>query len=142
MHHSRLKAHQMDESFVTVSLEIRAVVLNISRQYEAGLEPIQLYERTRGYWVMQPHDHREVEYAIALAGRIIREVYRIDVWTRLVAVDIPPNPFRRPDPTAKVGRSPFRWMFSGAPAKDGVRNKLVGHRLDIRGQNPVNWLNC
>ena len=132
----------MEQASLDVKLDIRAVVLNISRQYEADLAPVQLYERTRGYWVMQPHDHREVEYAIAVAGKIIREVYRIDGWTRLNVADIPVNPFRRADPARPAGRSSFRWIFHGVPATGALRDRLVGRRIQVRGQNPVNWYNC
>lgn len=132
----------MNEPIALANLEIRAVILNISRQYEPGLELEQLYERTRGYWVMQPHDHREVEFGIALADGVMREVYRIDAWTRLAVADIQPNPFRRPDPNGPAGRSSFRWIFTGELASEELRKRYIGRELESQGQNPVRWINC
>ena len=132
----------MSEPIVIEDFDIRAVILNISRQYEPGLEQDQLYERTRGYWVMQPHDHSEAEFAIAIANRVIREVYRISDWTRQLASEIEPNPLRRLDPASRVGLSSYRWSFTGVPASEDIRKKYIGREIKSQAQNPVRWVNC
>lgn len=125
-----------------VLIDVQAVVLRITYQFEAGLTPEQLYERTRGYWVMQPMKHRDVEFALALAGDVIQEVYQIDGWTRRETAAIQPNYLRRPDPVDASLRSRYRYEFHGGPANSAIRAKFVGQPYRNRARNPVLWLNC
>lgn len=125
-----------------LAIAVRTPILRINRQYEPGLTPEQLYERTRRFWVMQPHDPTDVEFAITLAGDVLREVYRIDGWTRIAVDQIPPKPLRRLiQITAAAG--PASDGISPVPSRAAdVRDRLIGQPYRDRARNPVRWINC
>ncbi|MCU1291386.1 MAG: hypothetical protein JWP08_236, partial [Bryobacterales bacterium] len=64
----------------TELIRVPTVFLRIGLQYRPNITPIQLYERTRGNWVMRPSSHLRVSHAMPVAVGIIREVYRIRTW--------------------------------------------------------------
>jgi hypothetical protein len=123
----------------SVGIDVPAVLLNLNKQYDRALTPEQLYERTRGYWVMRPDRHATVKYAMAHAYGIIREVYRIESWEKSPVEDIEVSGLRRFDTV--VSKSRFRWTFTGSVATD-VRDKYVGKSISSSSQNPVRWMNC
>ena len=105
------------------------VLLRIDRSYRFGIPAAELYEATRGDWVMTP-DKRSIKprYAMAVVSFIIREVYIIDGW--------------RPVPTSPWG--PGRWQFDGTVASDktGFIGKSVQSYINRRSSNPVRYVNC
>jgi len=121
-------------------IDVPAVLLNLKRQYDRVLSAEQLYERTRGYWALQPERHKDVKYAMAVAYGIIREVYAIDSWSSSAVEDIAVNEHRKPDDTDS--KTKVRWMFSGTVALD-VRERFVGKSVTwTSAQNPIRWMNC
>ncbi len=119
-------------------IDVPAVLLNLNRQYERNLNDEELYERTRGYWVMRP-DLRKVEYAMAVVSGIIREVYKIENWSKSAVDDIGVNEHRKPNDTES--RSKVRWMFTGPVAHD-IRERFVGKSVVWTSTNPIRWMNC
>lgn len=99
----------------------------------------QLYERTRGFWVMNPDKHLNVKYAMAVAYGVIREVYRIERWEKSPVGEIVESDLRRVD--ANEGRSALRCAFVGSVATD-IRERFIGKSVPDRSQNPVRWVNC
>lgn len=89
----------MGRGMTDAVINVPAVLLRINKQFEPNLSPEQLYERTRGYWAMAPDSRRRVEYAIAVAGGLIREVYRVDAWTRIAKDEISRIRYVTPTPT-------------------------------------------
>lgn len=69
-------------------IDVPAVLLNLNRQFDRALTQEQLYERTRGYWAMNPDKHPKVQYGMAVAYGVIREVYQIERWERSPVGDI------------------------------------------------------
>jgi uncharacterized protein len=120
-------------------ITIPTVLLNLRHQYHRGLTAEQLYERTRGHWVMRPDVHNKVEYAMAVSFGLIREVYRIESWSSSAVDDIPVNEFRKPDDSES--KSKVRWAFTGTVATD-IREQYVGKSFPWAAQNAVRWLNC
>ncbi|MDQ2841048.1 MAG: hypothetical protein M3Y72_08425 [Acidobacteriota bacterium] len=120
-------------------IDVPVVLLNLNRQFDRSLTDEQLYERTRGYWVMNPDKHPEVKYAMAIAYGLIREVYRIEHWERSPVYDIVESDLRRVD--ASEGRSAIRCAFVGSVATD-VRERFIYKSLPGNSQNPVRWMNC
>ena len=120
-------------------IDVPAVLLNLNRQFDRALTDEQLYERTRGFWVMNPDKHRNVKYAMAVAYGVIREVYRIESWERLPVGEIVESDLRRVDESER--RSTIRCAFVGSVATD-IRERFIYKSLPDRSQNPVRWVNC
>ncbi len=120
-------------------IDVPAVVLSLGRQYNTYLTPEQLYERTRGYWVMRPGLHQDVKYAMAFADGLVREVYRIESWSSAAIEDVPARNQRATsefDIKAKI-----RWAFTGSVARD-IRERFVGKSLCWNSSNAIWWINC
>lgn len=120
-------------------IDIPAVLLTLNRQYDRDLTPEELYERTRGYWVMNPAKHPGVEYAMAIAYGVIREVYRISSWSTQPVGEIVESELRRTDQAET--KTPVRCSFTGSIAAD-IRDRFIGKSVPSTSQNPVRWLNC
>lgn len=104
--------------------------------YREGMNDKALYEATRGTWVVSPR-REKAEYALAVVGGVVREVYRIRAWHPANTI-----PYRtRADLTGDG-----RWEFEGAVADDAVRRKYVGQSVHEyfprHAQNPIRYVNC
>ena len=120
-------------------IDVPAVLLNLNRQYDRNLTSEEIYERTRGYWVMNPTRHSAVRFAMAVSDGIIREVYEIDGWVSQRASEIVESELRRSDTSQTT--SAIRWSFQGKVARD-IRERFIGKTVQAGSQNPVRWMNC
>lgn len=115
-------------------IDVPAVLFNIAKEWRPGMSEEDLFEFTRGWWVMGVK-REQADIALAVAKGEVRGVWRILGWRprrpgdRLWEQDAPEKP---------------RWGFEGEPAPE--LNHLVG--LDVRAlfprgaANPVRYVNC
>ena len=114
-----------------------ALIIRIAKLYKEGLSEQALYEATRGVWRVGTR-RDAVEYALAVAGGVVREVFVVRQW--------------HPAGTTKYAtREPSqvevedRWEFTGSIAPAAVRAKYVGGSVAhyfVRGAtNPVFYVN-
>ena len=84
-----------------------------------------LYEITRGEWRISAADRETCEYALAVAGCIVREVYKIemDKWEKVEKTKAYKADTRRWEKTTRL-----RWRFSGKIADEALREKCIGKR--------------
>lgn len=122
-----------------VEIQIPALLLNLRQQYQQAMTPEQLYERTRGNWVLRPEGHPRVKHAMPVAFGIIREVYRIESWEQIDVRSEAEHELRRTG-VDRPSRSNFRWRFVGEPDEE-MRVLYVGKSIaiELRGQNPISW---
>lgn len=101
------------------------LLLRISKKWREDLTPAELYEVTRGWWVMSGLRTQQVVTVLAVAGSKVREVYEPRRW-------ITP---------AETGRE-NRWGFEGAVAHD--RDRWVGRDVAAMfppgSANPVRYV--
>jgi hypothetical protein len=102
-----------------------ALLLRLNKSWHDGISAEDLYEITRAWWVISPANAQRVERVLAVAGGIVREVYRPTRWL--------------PSPVEGLEN---RLGFEGAVAPD--RGTYVGSdvsRLFRHGSaNPVRYL--
>lgn len=113
-----------------VTITEPSLLIIINRAYKRGMSDDELYEFTRGNWVLGERRNR-AKYAFAVYKGLIREVYEIHKWRRA--------PARRSE--AKVQT---RWRFSGSVAYS-MANYIGGtvENYTKRGnQSPVLYVNC
>jgi len=115
----------------------RAMLIRINRLYHYGLTAAELYDVTRGVWVVGER-REKAKYAFAVYRGIVREVYRIKEWFRAGST------FSVRDPQGVKRRG--RWEFVGAVAPDRIRDKYVDRAVDRyfseHSQNPIQYVNC
>jgi hypothetical protein len=104
------------------------VLLRIRQKFKEGLTPQELYNITRGEWVIGER-RKQAKYAFAVYCGVVLEVYRIEKWL----------PFTGRTPSTRQ-----RWCFKGQVAKNlrHYREGSVQHYF-VRGEaNPVKYINC
>jgi hypothetical protein len=57
-----------------------ALLLRLNKNWHDGISAEDLYEVTRAWWVMSPANAQRVERVLAVAGGVVREVYRPTRW--------------------------------------------------------------
>jgi hypothetical protein len=112
----------------------RAMLITINRLYRSDMSPEELYEATRGIWVIGLRRER-AEYAMAVYQGIVREVYKIEKWHPAGTL-----PYRFRDAIAEDFKGSGRWEFEGHVASD-VRDEYVGTSVGPGGQNPIRYVN-
>ena len=108
----------------------KVILLNLAKSYDSENPPtkFELYEKTRGYWRVSLDSVKNVEYALAVAGGEILEVYKITTWfpaeTTLRSVETPSENVEN------------RCEFVGNIASEDIRKKYIGKQVQTY-QNPV-----
>lgn len=119
-----------------VEIRHKVILITINRLYRGDMTSLELYEATRGIWVIGKRRER-AEYAFAVYRGIVRQVYRIDDW---YPADTLPYETRDLTDRNKSGR----WEFKGTVADD-VRDDYVGKSvrsyLGKSSQNPIRYVN-
>lgn len=103
------------------------MLININRLYRREMTDVQLYEATRGSWVVGRR-RDSVRFAVATYRGLTREVYEISDWYS-VKVD---------------GKT--RWAFNGIKANDQIREqvryKSIVSYFGRGAANPIKYVNC
>lgn len=73
-----------------VKVRHKAILITINKLYRSNMTPLELYEATRGIWVVGPRKNK-AGYAMAVYQGIVREVYRIGQWYPAGTLEYP-NP--------------------------------------------------
>ena len=113
-----------------VVIDEAAILVIINRRYYYGISPDEIYEYTRGNWVIGER-RNAARYAFAVYKGIIREVYRIHGWIRTQA-------------RSKESAIQDRWRFDGEVALE-LQHYVGGSveaYLSPGAQNPIRYVNC
>ena len=120
--------HYRPNFYHLIQINEPAVLLRINQKYREGLSQDELYQITRGEWVVGER-RVHASYAFAVYQGIVVEVYRIRRWI----------PF--------TGKSPStyqRWCFDGSIAQNLKHYKgcSLKHYFKQGASNPVMYVNC
>jgi uncharacterized protein len=111
-----------------------AVMITINQLYRRGMTPLELYEATRGIWVVGER-REKAKYAMSVFQGIVQEVYRIDHWYPSGTLE-----YLTRDASDFKNCDPKRWEFSGTIAED-IRDMYVGFYVGKGNQNPIHYRN-
>jgi hypothetical protein len=130
----RIESQEVIAMLTAKPVEVRhkAVLITINKLYRSDMSAEELYEATRGVWVIG-RKREQVDYAVAVYQGIAREVYRIRAWHPAGTL---PYRFRGPEDITRPGR----WEFEGEVADD-IRDEYVGNFVGKGGQNPIRYAN-
>ena len=115
-----------------VEVRHKAILITINRLYRSDMSAEELYEVTRGTWVVGPR-RAGATYAMAVYKGIVREVYTIEQW-------FPGGTLGYYTRDASKFRGTGRWEFKGSVAND-IRDQYVGFSIGKGGQNPIRYAN-
>jgi uncharacterized protein len=114
-----------------VTITEPVILITLNRLYHQGMSAQDLYESTRGNWVIGSRGRSHARYAFAVFRGIIREVYSIHRW----------EPIENLNPVQKTRH---RWRFEGEVALP-LRHYVGGsveHYSKLGAQNPLRYVNC
>ena len=113
-----------------ITIQENAILIKVSRSYEWNINPQDLYDTTRGDWILGPR-RKKAKYAFSIYKGVVREVYRINAW----------GPIENPN-RAQKGRP--KWRFEGEIARD--LQHYVGGSVETYqkpgAQFPIKYVNC
>ncbi|MCA8948442.1 MAG: hypothetical protein KDE27_03010 [Planctomycetes bacterium] len=113
-----------------VTLTEPCLLIIVNRRFARNTGAEQLYEITRGDWVVGPR-RAKARFALSVFRGLVRAVYRIEQWEPVVSDG--PHQKRR-----------NRWRFVGTRAAE--LQHLVGGDVSAylgqASQNPVRYVNC
>jgi hypothetical protein len=116
-----------------VKVQHKAILITINKLYRSDMPAVELYEATRGIWVIGKR-REKAEFAIAVYQGIVREVYRIKQWHPAGTLEYQ----TRDSSNFKNSR---RWEFEGSVAEDSIRNQYKENSVGKGGQNPIRYVN-
>jgi hypothetical protein len=105
------------------SISQPVVVLIINRAWRPDMNPEEIYQATRGHWIVSLRTRQLVKYAFGVAYGLIRGVYRVDSW------------FASPQPDEEG-----KWGFAGTTDSEMTARFLgtsVRHLVTEHARNPV-----
>ena len=104
-----------------ISIEEKGVLIRINKLYYDSMTPQELYEATRGVWVIGRR-REEIDYAFCVYQGIIKEVYKIKIW-------IPAGTLYYETRPKKDVHIEGRWEFYGEVAPSEIREKYLGYSV-------------
>jgi len=116
------------------------VLIRINELYRNGMSAQELYEVTRGVWILGLDRARGAKYVFAIFEGIVKEVYEPELWqdARVAGYDT------RKDLTPEDGK--VRIEFVGKVAPEAIRSqyidKSVANSFAFGAQNPCKYINC
>ena len=132
--YGRITSHEVITMLTAKPVSVRepALLITINQLYRSGMSPLELYEATRGFWVIGPR-RDQAELAMAVYQGVVREVYRIRGWH-------PAGTLAYETRDAAPYRGRGRWEFEGEIAED-VRDDYIDRSVGKGGQNPIRYVN-
>lgn len=136
--HGRMTLEQVNAAYDPRPAKVGepSVLIRINQLYRYTLTPVELYDATRGIWVVGEKAER-AEFAFAVFHGTVREVYRITAWLPSEST------FSTRDPQGYG--EPGRREFVGVVASDDVRRRYVdrsvAHYFSPYSQNPIRYVN-
>jgi hypothetical protein len=111
-----------------------ALLIRINQLYRPNMPPIELYDATRGVWVVGPQRER-AKFAFAVFEGIVREVYEITQWLRGGS-----TLYTRP---AQDVEDSGRWEFVGRLAPERLRKRYIDRDVSayLNSRNPIHYVN-
>ena len=104
-------------------IDVPCLLIRINQRYWYGIGERELYESTRGIWVIGRRRER-AQYAMAVFAGIIREVYEVESWHCAGSTS-----YETRDAAELARESEHRWEFVGQPATERIREKYRGRSV-------------
>ncbi len=116
------------------------VLIRINELYRNGMSAQELYDATRGVWVLSLERARGAKYVFAVFEGIVKEVYEPELWQ-----DAQVDGYEtRKDLTPEDGKG--RIEFIGKVAPKAIRSKYIDKSVagsfTFGSQNPCKYINC
>jgi hypothetical protein len=136
--HGRMTLEQIISKYKLKEAKINepAVLIKLQKTFRYDMTPNELYDFTRGIWVIAPKNQNGIKYAFSIFDNVVQEVYEVRGWFKA-------------GQTFSVRKGTWnpenRWEFVGNVANDKIRNKYrfksVKKYFPPGAANPIQYLN-
>ncbi len=127
-----------------VDIDVPAILIRINQAFRYSMQEVELYDYTRGHWRLNPENAKKAQYAFAIYGGIIQEVYSILNWYKAGTT----FSVRRNNENIKRSKKEDlegRYEFIGNLAPERIRKKYrymsVEHYFERGNSNPIMYVN-
>lgn len=121
-----------------VNIDDDVILITINKLYRSKMSEKELYESTRGCWVVGDRKTK-AQYAFAVFQGIVKEIYKINKWHKAGTLAYE---YRKID----TYHGTRRWEFEGIKADELIRKKYlkksIRQYLSKGTQNPIKYVNC
>ncbi|MDN3676290.1 hypothetical protein QWY90_03080 [Flavobacterium paronense] len=121
------------------------ILIRINQAFRYSMPENELYEYTRGRWVLNPQRAKKAKYAFAVYQGVVQEVYEILDWYKAGST----NSIRLEDTQSEfntIESLEGRFEFVGNIAPKKIRDKYryisVEHYFKRGNSNPIMYINC
>ncbi len=121
------------------------ILIRINQAFRYSMPENELYEYTRGRWVLNPQRAKKAKYAIAVYQGIVQEVYEILDWYKGGTT----SSFRLEGKDSSLdslesleGRFEFVGNIAPNETRDKYRFLSVEHYFKRGNSNPIMYVNC
>ncbi len=135
----RMTIEQIISTYDRKSVDIvePGIMIRINQAFRYTMSEIELYDYTRGQWVINPERAQNAHLAFAIYEGVIQEVYSVIDWFEAGTT----FNIRKEDNPIKG-----RYEFIGNIAREDIRNKYkyksVEHYFKKGNSNPIMYVNC
>ena len=113
-----------------IKIKEPSIIIVVNQLFERGMSDDELYEITRGNWVVG--ERRETaKFAFSVFNGVVRQVYKIEKWFPVTA--------RRQEQKTRQ-----RWRFEGTVSQE-LQHYVGGsveNYVTYGAQNPIKYVNC
>ena len=95
------------------------ILIRVNQLYRHGIPAAELYDITRGVWVLSAERASKMKYVFAVYEGVVREVYDPDKWLPALTTQYPNRPDLVPDDANG------RIEFVGKTAPEAIRQKYL-----------------
>lgn len=120
------------------------IMIRINQAFRYSMSEIELYDYTRGQWVLNPDNAKDAKYALSVYEGVVQEVYEIHDWYKAgttFSVRQGNENIKR-DANERIKK---RYEFIGNIAPENIRDKYrfksVGHYFVKGNANPIMYQN-
>ncbi len=142
----RMSIKQVKSAYIQEPVKITepSILIRISQAFRYSMTPMELYDYTRGHWVLNPDNAKQAKYAFSIYEGVIQEVYEIAGWFNAGTT----YSVRENNELVKReagNREDKRYEFVGNLATQSIRDmykyKSIGGLFKKGNSNPIMYLN-
>ncbi|WP_268124360.1 LEM-3-like GIY-YIG domain-containing protein [Roseivirga pacifica] len=129
----------------TIEVDDPAILIRINQAFRYTMSEIELYDYTRGHWVLNPERAKNAKYGIAVYEGIIQEVYKIIDWFpagTTYSVRQGNENIKREELEGLENRYEFIGNLAPQHIREKYKFKSVEHYFKQGNSNPIMYKNA
>ncbi len=144
--YGRMTLEQINSAYDQQSINIDepSILIRINQAFRYSMSEIELYDYTRGQWVLSPERAKNAKYAFSIYKGIIQEVYEILNWYEAgstFSVRENNSNIKRDKDTKPEGRYEFIGNIAPNKIRSKYKYKSVEHYFKNGNSNPIMYKN-